>query len=64
MSGVRRITPEEYDQGWYVMADGVHAHIFRSDVLRKFPQAAAEFCDDCNALVVKISDLAELEEKK
>ena len=39
------------------MGCGKHAHVFRSDVLRRFPNAQGEYCHVCEAFVVRIADL-------
>lgn len=60
MSETRRMTPEEHEQGWYPYGCGVHAHVFRADVLRKLPPGySGEFCTTCDAWVVPIAMLIE-----
>lgn len=49
----RRLTPQELKQGWYAMACGCHAHVFRADLAVRIPVEAIEYCPivDCGGLV-------------
>ncbi len=57
LSEARRMSFEEHEQGWFALACGCHAFVWRYEVAKTIPLGTYEYCDKCGLQGVKIEML-------
>jgi hypothetical protein len=49
----RKMTPEEHERGWVILACEEHIWVWRAALVKDLPEDAIEFCDSISGPAIK-----------